>query len=127
METTENTGIDIKYINVPNICFSLTDKEDHREPEFKEQRIKRGFDDSETWSLRDTIALFIIPRLERYEEIAKDFLIRNPEMVNDFNDFLQAMKLISRDDGICIFTKEEEIQVNKGIDAFPKLFMSLWW
>ena len=49
----------------------------------KKQRLERGFDDSETWSLRDTIANFIIPRLERYEEIAKDFLKRESELEED--------------------------------------------
>jgi len=68
--------VDFKYMQIPNICFSLTDVDDKREMEFKKQRLERGFDDSETWSLRDTIANFIIPRLERYEEIAKDFLKR---------------------------------------------------
>ena len=34
------------------------------------QRWTRGFDDSETWSLYDTIARFILPRLKRFKEIA---------------------------------------------------------
>ena len=119
--------IDIKNIGIPNICFSLTKWNDEREEKFKEQRIERGFDDSETWSLRDTIALFIIPRLERYEEIAKGFLERSPEMINDIECFLNAMKLISRDKGSCIWDKEEERLVKKGLKAFPNIFMSLWW
>jgi len=59
---------DPKYLGIPNICFSLTDKNDVREKKFKKQRLKRGFDDSETWSLRDTIAKFIIPRLKRFKK-----------------------------------------------------------
>ena len=43
---------DPKYLGIPNICFSLTEDTDRRESEYKEQRIQRGFDDSETWSLR---------------------------------------------------------------------------
>jgi hypothetical protein len=118
---------DVKYLNIPNICFSLTDKDDKREKDFSLQRIKRGFDDSETWSLRDTIANFIIPRLERYEEIAKDFLNRKPELIEDIELFLQAMKLVAKDNGSCIFTEKEENIVNKGLNNFPKIFMSLWW
>lgn len=45
---------DIKYLGIPNICFSLTDKNDDREKTYKQQRIEMGFDDSETWSLTDT-------------------------------------------------------------------------
>ena len=118
---------DPKYLGIPNICFSLTDKDDKREVDYSKQRIERGFDDSETWSLRDSIANFIIPRLERYEEIAKDFLKREPELTEDIDYLLRAMKLIARDNGVCIFNEEEERIVEKGLESFPKVFMSLWW
>ncbi len=59
--------IDIKHIGIPNICFSLTSNDDKREVSYSEQRKERGFDDSETWSLSDTIANFIIPRLEKIQ------------------------------------------------------------
>jgi len=123
----KSKNTDPKSINVPNISFSLTDTLDEREKDFKKQRIERGFDDSETWSLRDTIANFIIPRLERYNEITDGMFIRKKEYTDGVQDFLKALKLISRDDGVCMFTDEEEIQVSKGLDAFPKVFMGLWW
>lgn len=116
---------DIKYLDVPNICFSLTRKDDDREDEFKKQRIKYGFDDSETWSLRDTIAHFIIPRLERYMEIMKG--IEDKALRKDMKRFLKAMKLISRDEGAAIFNEKEQKQVDKGLEMFPKIFMALWW
>jgi hypothetical protein len=37
------------------------------------------------------------------------------------------MKLVDRDNGILIFTDEEKVQLEKGLEAFPKIFMSLWW
>lgn len=119
--------VDIKYLGIPNVCFSLTEKNDEREINFKKQREKYGFDDSETWSLRDTIANFIIPRLERYEEIAKDFLIRDPKLINNIESFLRAMKLVSRNNGSLDLTEEEEKQLNEGLELFPKIFMTLWW
>jgi hypothetical protein len=115
---------DIKYLGVPNVCFSLTDIDDKREELYKQQRIQRGFDDSETWSLRDTIALFILPRLKRYQEIANDI---DENLVNDINIFIRAMELVSRDNGSCILTPEEEKEMFDGIEKFPKIFMSLWW
>jgi len=118
---------DIKYLDVPNICFSLTGKDDNREVDFIKQRIERGFDDSETWSLRDTIANFIIPRLKRYEEISVDFLERDKKLIKKINQFQRAMELIARDNGTAIFTKKEWKQVDKGLEAFPYIFMSLWW
>ena len=120
-------AVDFKYLGIPNICFSLTDKEDEREIDFIKQRIERGFDDSETWSLRDTIALFILPRLKRYQEIANDFLKRDEELVNDIDCFIKAMELVSRNNGSCIHTPEEEKQMFEGLEKFPKIFMSLWW
>jgi len=119
--------IDHKYIGTPNICFSLTEKDDKREKEYSEQRIRRGFDDSETWSLRDTIANFIIPRLERYVEISKNILDQDEELINDIEKFLIAMKLTARDNGTLILTDEEEKQLDEGLDAFPKIFLTLWW
>lgn len=118
--------VDIKYLGIPNICFSLTEKDDEREVVLSKQRIERGFDDSETWSLKNTITRFIIPRLERYEEIANDFLKRDDELINDVNSFLTAMKLIEREYEIT-FTNEEKKQVQDGLNAFPKIFFSLWW
>ena len=123
----EENASDIKYLGIPNVCFSLTKPDDDREPDYKKQRIERGFDNSETWSLMNTIANFIIPRLERYEEIAKDVLKREPKLVKDIACFLNALKLISRDEGSFNFTDEEEKQWVKGIKLFPEIFMSLWW
>jgi hypothetical protein len=120
-------SVDVKFLGVPNICFSLTDKDDKREPELSKQRIERGFDDSETWSLRDTISRFIIPRLERYEEIAQTFLERDDELKNEVQDFLIALKLIERDNGAYNLTDEEHEKVQKGLESFPKIFMTLWW
>lgn len=119
--------IDIKYLNIPNICFSLTEKDDEREEKFKQQRIERGFDDSETWGLDHTIASFIIPRLERYQELANERLDRDKEQVKDVDTLLEAMKLIERDEGIHDWNKEKEETVMKGLELFPKMFLKLWW
>lgn len=93
----------------------------------KKSKHKQSFDDRETWALNDTIANFIIPRLERYEEIANQVLIRDDKLKKDIQSFLTAMKLLARDDGIHIFTKKEEKQVEDGLNAFPKIFWTLWW
>lgn len=118
---------DIKYLNIPNICFSLAEKDDRREEEFKKQRIERGFDDSELWSLTGTIAKFIIPRLEKYQEISEEVLERDQNTLNKIDTFLKAMKLITRDDESWTFNEEEEKIVDKGLKAFPEIFMRLWW
>ena len=133
------TKIDPKYIGVPNIQFSLTDKNDDREKKFSKQRIKRGFDDSETWSLRDTIANFIVPRMIRYKEILIETGCRsgydnekdsNGDIIDEIKmleKIIRAFELVLRDGGNFILTKEEEKEYNEGIDLFPEYFLSLWW
>jgi len=119
--------IDIKYLGIPNICFSLTDKEDKREKIFKKQRIERGFDESETWCLTTTIANFIIPRLKLFREINNKKTIRDKKFYREIDDIIIAMELIVRNNGARIFTEKEEKQVDKGLKILPKIFLLLWW
>lgn len=121
--------IDIKHINVPNICFSLTDKKDDRETLYSQQRMERGFDDSETWSLRDTICRFTIPRLKRFRECNNGMpcALTKDEWDIIIDKMILAMELITRDNGSRNFTDEESEQVDEGMDLFRKWFMGLWW
>lgn len=123
----EDRKLDIKYLGVPNVCFSLTDKDDNRESKFIQQRLERGFDDSETWSLYNTISFFILPRLIRYQEIANTLFQRTEEEVSDIDSLIRAFSLINRNDGEGIFTKEEEKEIQLGLEKFHKVFRGLWW
>lgn len=49
---------------VPNTNFTLIDPQDARWDEYKELRIKNGFDPSEIWCLDTTILKFMLPRIE---------------------------------------------------------------
>lgn len=124
------TKPDIKYLNIPNICFSLTDKKDKRELKFIEQRKEQGFDDSETWSLTDTICHFIIPRLKRFK-IVND---GSPARISSLNEWhiiidkiILSLELVSRDNGNRIWTDTEYQQINEGLDLFREYFLDLWW
>lgn len=121
--------VDVKYIGIPNICFSLSTEDDKREPKYSEQRKTRGFDDSETWSLSDTIANFIIPRLERFNEVNNGFPhnLTMRKWRNKIKLMITAFKLIARDEGMRIYNKKEEKQIDMGLDAFREYFMHLWW
>ena len=116
---------DIKYTDIPNVCFSLTNKNDEREKDFSIQRKKYGFDDSETWCLMSTIASFTIPRLKRYIEITDKMYINEHE--KECKQLLKALKLLVRDDSACLFNKKEKKKVKKGLKSFHKVFESLWW
>lgn len=121
--------VDVKYSKVPNICFSLTDEDDDREVEFAKQRQLRGFDDSETWSLTDTICRFIIPRLKRFKEVNNG--MPNPLTMNEWNaiidKMLLAFELTTREEGSRIWNDEESKQIDEGLDLFREWFMALWW
>lgn len=121
-------AVDLKEAGIPNVCFSL---EDERMPEkadmLKQQRIERGFDDSETWSLVNTVAAFTIPRLERYIEISEEMLLRSNEQKEQIKAILILMKLTARDEGAWTFNAEEEEQITEGLQALVDNWFSLWW
>lgn len=117
---------DVKYIGVPNVCFSLTSKDDARNSSFVQQRIKRGFDDSETWSLYQTIASFIIPRLQRYLELSREN-IQDPYQgwQDDLRLVLDALTIL-KDDGHPMGPENQKV-VDAGLKKFSEIFERLWW
>ena len=70
--TKSNKGND--PLGIPNVNFSILDwytdseKDVNRLAKFKQQRIERGFDDTECWNLDTTIAQFVLPRLKHFKE-----------------------------------------------------------
>lgn len=120
---------DPKYLNIPNICFSLTDADDKRESKFSNHRIERGFDDSETWSLRDSIADFIVPRLEVFINLTAGYPIEFnslDEWKIVLNKILWSFKSTKSMD-----TGEDELypwdKFEEGMNLFNKYYINLWW
>lgn len=119
--------VDIKTINIPNVCFSLTEEDDKREKEFSKQRMERGFDDSETWALDYTIARFILPRIKRYDEIAEDAIIRSDKVKQQTKNVIAALELVIRDGEGENLSGREEKEVEEGMRDFVEIFRELWW
>ena len=116
---------DPKYLNIPNICFSLTKKHDKREPDFAKQRLTRGFDDSELWSLDHTIVNFILPRLKRFRENHCGFPFQfdcDDQWNNILDKIITALELYSKDDT----NKDQDQQIEEGLDLLRKYFRTLW-
>ena len=115
---------DLDSYNIPNVNFTLIDRGDIRWNDFKQQRLERGFDDSETWALDCTIAKFIEPRLRRFKEIKAGYpSIISEEKWDDILDkMIYAFECINKDT-----TYDNEDQVNEGLDLFRKYFFNLWW
>lgn len=121
--------IDIKYLNIPNICFSLTDKTDSREKYYSKQRRERGFDDSELWSLDCTIAKFLAPRLRRFTEHHCGYpgYMKNEQEWNEILDKITiAFELMADDDNFLTSDKEIHDKIESGLDLFRKYFHNLW-
>ena len=114
---------DIKHLGVPNICFSLTDANDEREELFTKQRIERGFDDSETWSLDGTFSEFMLPRLERYREITKGMFIERDDFNQKIDELIESLKIHVESNG---YISERE-KIMNGLKHFPEIFLGLWW
>ncbi len=121
-----------------NICFSYMDSvkdNDKRQDKYKKQRVSRGFDDSETWSLDETIASFILPRLKRYKEIniaypATDGMTFDKwnEIVDEIIKTFEFIKC-SRDKwgSNQEETKKKMAEIDHGLHLFAEWFLSLGW
>ncbi len=121
---------DPKYLGIPNISFSLVAPDDDRDEEFSKQRLERGFDGSELWSLKDTITRFILPRLKAF---ANPPLCGYPgcfESEDEWKEVLKKMirafEISKRDgDGFVLSDREGE-EFDEGMELFKKYFFSLW-
>ena len=118
--------IDPKELGIPNINFSIYSDGDKREEKFLKQRLERGFDESETWSLYNTIASFIVPRLKTFKDIN---ICHPPEISpNDWDNILDKMirgfELVDNSD---FLSEEESEEVREGLNLFTEYFFALWW
>lgn len=115
---------------IENVNFSLIKEEDARFKEYKAQRLDRGFDDSELWSLDCTFAKFIAPRIRRLKEVSGDFpadLTRAKweqildEMAEGFEIYPEHFH----------WTESEQEanwkKVHKALSNFHKYFFNLWY
>lgn len=106
---------------VPNVNFTLIDSQDVRWEEYAKQRKERGFDDSELWNLDCSIAKFILPRLERYQEIKcahpaylteEEWTRRVGLMISAFKTYLYDSDMINNEELIMKFCKQGIIKKN---------------
>ena len=113
---------------IPNVCFSLIDETDNRWGEYTRQRLERGFDDSETWSLDGTISKFIYPRLKVFLEDTKSLSchpdgIDFDEWVSILEKMIKGFELLTLDR---VKTDDENKIIEDTLDLFRKYFHSLW-
>ena len=89
------------------------------------QRKERGFDSSETWSLRDTIIEFVIPRLEVFISFHERTVIDEYGHVPKLKSILERFKAYKEDPD----SYDEKLIENttQAWHDFAELFFALWW
>ena len=130
--------LSIKPEGLNNICFSVADEIYEKDPtkkeQYRQQRFEKGFDDTETWHMDRTMALFIIPRLKRFIEVNNGIPIG--ETVESYNEKLNF--IISAFENYYVSDKyfnsvdiEERKKltddVRKAVEYLSKLWFELWW
>lgn len=118
---------------IKNVNFSLGKEIDEREPEWKAQRLTRGFDDTEMWSLDCTIAKFIAPRLKAFKEVSADRgdhpgSLTATKWQKILNDMIEGFEIYP---DRFKWTGEENDKnwkkVDKAMSLFHKYFFALWY
>ncbi len=99
-----------------------------RDARFAWQRVTRGFDDSETFSLDYSLAQAILPRLRRFKEVAHATPSDIPE--EEWNAILDKMISafeFASSEARWNADESEYVRHQEGINLFAKHYFSLWW
>jgi len=94
--------------------YGHDDGKDSRSKQWKKERKTRGFDDTELWSLGDTIVEFILPRLKAFDD-------------KDYVELIEGLELFIRDNGIRLWNTEEEAKVNKALKELGESLPGMWY
>lgn len=93
------------------------------------QRRKRGFDDTELWSLDLTIAEFIEPRLREFKRRLNGYPcgMEEQEWLEKLEKMHRAFHLIVKEDGKMMLPNSPEAkEIEEGLDLFREHFFHLW-
>jgi len=99
-----------------------------RKVKFLWQRLTRGWDDSETWSLDITIAEHALPRLKELKKFSEETLERD-DFHKDLAKIIEAFEIIANDnDYACLSAiPEKEKIVKEGLRLFVENYQRMWW
>jgi len=92
------------------------------------QKVTRGFSDGETYSLDQTIAKFVLPRLQRFKEVNNGFPygMTAEEWDVILDDMIYAMQVHAK--GLWDASDDTNWEcVERGLLNFGKHFRQLWW
>ena len=116
--------------------FSIAEEVYKDEPEklekYKKQRDENGFDDTETWHLDKTVALFLIPRIKRYIQVNNGFPAgMTEELYNEkLNYIVKAFEEYYLDENVEVsleLEKERLSNAKKAVAILGEIWFDLWW
>ncbi len=116
--------------------FSIAEEVYERDPEslerYRNQRESQGFDDTETWHLDRTLALFLIPRLERFIQVNNGFPTNETEQSYDekLNFILNSFKeyYYNENEEVSLEIEKERLNnAKKAAVLLGELWFDLWW
>ena len=117
-------------------CFSIAEdcyKDDPKKLEhYKKQREEQGFDDTETWHLDKTFALFLLPRLKRFIRVNNGFPNgeTHESYIEKLNFIVKSFEEYYVDDNIDTsleLEKERLKNAQQAVELLSKLWFCLWW
>lgn len=115
-----------------NVNFSIAEKSDEDWNLLKQQRMDRGFDDTELINLDTTIAKFIIPRLDAFIESVKrrgcyPAILKSPEEWIDILEKIRNSLNMYMDEEDSSETDAMNIEkIQEGCELLGKYFTYLW-
>jgi hypothetical protein len=98
-----------------------------RKIKFFWQRLTRGFDDSETWSLDYTFFRWLLPRLKRFREVICCYPCRFnslEEWQAELDKAIADLEVLQEDGGC---SKEYDEAYKRFMDWFCSRLGNLWW
>ena len=116
--------------------FSIAEEVYERDPDtlekYRKQRDLQGFDDTETWHLDRTLALFLIPRLEKFIQVNNGFPTNETEESYDekLNFILNSFKeyYYNENEEVSLEIEKERLNnAKKAAVLLGELWFDLWW
>lgn len=95
------------------------------------QRLTRGWDDSDTWSLDYTIAKFTLPRLKRFQELKMSHpaFLTIEEWDDVLNKIIFALEVVIDDLDVKSdreLVNEDYVKMQEGLELLGAYFFHLW-
>jgi len=116
--------------------FSIAEEVYKDEPEklekYKRQREEKGFDDTETWHLDKTVALFLLPRLKRYIQVNNGFPggMTEESFNEKLNYIVKSFEEYYLDENTEVsleLEKERLSNAKKAVAILGEIWFDLWW